>query len=107
MGELPEHVFGGLQESLMPHLTSVNIACGAHAGDEHTMRATIEQALRHNVAVGAHPGYADRVQFGREPLHLSHKEIADSLFDQIRTLAQIAAAVSAALRAAGVTLGPL
>ena len=97
MGEIPEHVTGGTQESLMPHLTSVNVACGAHAGDEQTMRATIEQALRFHVAVGAHPGYADRAHFGREPLHLSQNEIADSVFAQVRTLAGVAAAYGATI----------
>jgi 5-oxoprolinase (ATP-hydrolysing) subunit A len=95
MGELPEHVTDGTQEAIMPHLTSVNIACGAHAGDEQTMRATIEQALRCKVAIGAHPGYADRVHFGREPLHLSQKEIADSVFEQVTALARAAAACGA------------
>jgi UPF0271 protein len=97
MGELTEHVFGGAQEALMPHLTSVNVACGAHAGDERTMRATVEQALRHKLAIGAHPGYADRAHFGREPLHLSQDELADSVFDQLTALAQIAAACGAAI----------
>jgi UPF0271 protein len=97
MGELPEAVADGTQESLMPHLTSVNVACGAHAGDEHTMRRTIEQALRWKVAIGAHPGYADRVHFGREELHLPENEIADSVFEQIQTLAEIAAACGATL----------
>jgi 5-oxoprolinase (ATP-hydrolysing) subunit A len=97
MGEIPEHVTGGTQEAILPHLTSVNVACGAHAGDEQTMRATIEQALRFTVAVGAHPGYADRIHFGREPLHLSQKEISESVFEQIETLARIAAACGATL----------
>ena len=98
MGELPEHVTGGTQEALMPHLTSVNVACGAHAGDEKTMRTTIEQAMRFHVAVGAHPGYADRVHFGREPLHLSPKEIADSVFDQLHTSGRVAAACGTTVR---------
>jgi UPF0271 protein len=97
MGEIPQHVTGGTQESLLPHLTSVNVACGAHAGDEQTMRATIEQALRFPVAIGAHPGYADRVHFGREPLHLSAKELAESVFDQVSTLANVAAGCGAAV----------
>jgi UPF0271 protein len=95
MGEIPEDVTGGLQESLMPHLTSVNIACGAHAGDEQTMRTTIKQALHFGLAIGAHPGYADRVHFGRIELHLSAKEIADSMFEQVRQLADIAATFGA------------
>jgi UPF0271 protein len=97
MGELPEHVFGGVQESLMPHLTSVNVACGAHAGDEESMRATIQQAQRHHVAIGAHPGYADRVHFGRIELRLSAREIADSVFEQLSSLATIAAGLGVAV----------
>ena len=60
MGEMPESVADGTQEALMASLTSVNIACGGHAGDERIMRATIEQAMRHGLAIGAHPGYPDR-----------------------------------------------
>jgi UPF0271 protein len=97
MGELPEAVTGGTQELLMPYLTSVNVACGAHAGDEQMMRVTIEQALRFKLAIGAHPGYADRVHFGRIELHVSEKEIADSVFEQIQTLADIAAACGATI----------
>ena len=97
MGELPEAVVGGTQQLLMPHLTSVNVACGAHAGDEQMMRATIQQALRFGLAIGAHPGYADRVHFGRIELHLSEKEIADSVFEQVRQLADITAACGATI----------
>ena len=82
MGELAEHVDGGAQESIMPHLTSVNIACGAHAGDEAMMRATIRQAVRHHLAIGAHPGYADRVHFGRYELHITAAELAQSVNTQ-------------------------
>ena len=46
MGEIPEHISDGTQESLMRSITSVNIACGGHAGDERMMKTTIEQALR-------------------------------------------------------------
>jgi UPF0271 protein len=92
MGEIPEDVFGGAQESLMPFLSSVNVACGGHAGDEKTMRATIEQALRHNLAIGAHPGYPDRVHFGRFELRISPAEISDFVFEQVEMLAAIAGA---------------
>jgi UPF0271 protein len=97
MGELPQAVSGGDQESLMPYLTSVNVACGGHAGDEQTMRGTIEQALRWKLAIGAHPGYADRAHFGRVDLRLPEKEIADSVFEQVQRLAKVAAACGAAL----------
>jgi UPF0271 protein len=95
MGELPEAIADGTQESLMASLTSVNIACGGHAGDERTMSTTVEQALRWKLAIGAHPGYADRANFGRVELQLSAKEIADSVFEQVRTLAEIAAGCGA------------
>ncbi len=90
MGELPEAIADGTQESLMPSLTSVNIACGGHAGDERTMKTTIEQALRWKLAIGAHPGYPDRDNFGRLELKLSPGEIAASVFEQVRALAEIA-----------------
>jgi UPF0271 protein len=91
MGEMPEAIAGGAQESLMPFLTSVNIACGGHAGDENTMRTTTEQALRRNLAVGAHPGYPDRANFGRLALDLPTDVIAQSVFEQVSTFAEIAA----------------
>jgi len=91
MGEMPEAVMDGTQEALMSHLSSVNIACGGHAGDEFTMRKTIEQARRRKVAVGAHPGYADRANFGRVELDLPPDEIAASVFEQVSQLAEVAA----------------
>jgi 5-oxoprolinase (ATP-hydrolysing) subunit A len=91
MGELPEAIADGTQEALMRSITSVNIACGGHAGDERTMRTTIEQALRWKLAIGAHPGYPDRANFGRVELKLTAEAIADTVFEQVRRLAQIAA----------------
>ncbi len=90
MGEAPEAIADGTQELLMPSLTSVNIACGGHAGDSRTMKATIEQALRWKLDVGAHPGYPDRANFGRQELNLPPDRIADTVFEQLRTLAAIA-----------------
>jgi UPF0271 protein len=83
-------VADGTQEQLMRSLTSVNIACGGHAGDAQTMRLTIEQALRWGVAIGAHPGYADRENFGRVALRRSAEEVAESVYEQVRALASIA-----------------
>ena len=90
MGELPEAIADGSQESLMSSLTSVNIACGGHAGDEQTMKTTIEQALRWKLAMGAHPGYPDRANFGRLELQMPVEAIADSVFEQVRALADVA-----------------
>ena len=97
MGEIPEHIANGLQESLMQNLTSVNIACGGHAGDNSTMRATIEQALRWKLAIGAHPGYPDRVNFGRLELDMPPAAVADFVCQQIEALAAAATACGAAL----------
>jgi UPF0271 protein len=90
MGEVPEAIADGTQEALLRSVTSVNIACGGHAGDEQTMKTTIEQALRWKVAIGAHPGYADRANFGRLELKLQPKQIASSVFEQVRALAEVA-----------------
>jgi len=90
MGEMPEAIADGTQEALMRSVTSVNIACGGHAGDEQTMKTTIEQALRSKVAIGAHPGYADRANFGRLELKLPPAEIASSVFEQVQALAKVA-----------------
>ena len=97
MGELPEAIADGTQESLMPWLTSVNIACGGHAGDAQTMETTIRQAQRHNLSIGAHPGYPDRENFGRLELNLSPQAISDSIFEQIKTLDEIASKLDARL----------
>ena len=97
MGEIPEHIANGLQESLMPHLTSVNIACGGHAGDECTMRATIEQALRWKLAIGAHPGYPDPANFGRFELDMPATAVVGFVYEQIRALAAVANACGASL----------
>ncbi|HKV24509.1 MAG TPA: 5-oxoprolinase subunit PxpA [Candidatus Acidoferrum sp.] len=90
MGELPEAIADGTQEALLRSITSANIACGGHAGDSATMRQTIEQAMKHNVAIGAHPGYADRENFGRLELKQSPDEVANSVFEQVQALAAIA-----------------
>jgi UPF0271 protein len=97
MGEVPEAIADGTQEELMRSITSVNIACGGHAGDEQTMRTTIEQALRWKLAIGAHPGYADRKNFGRLELKMSPDAVADSVCEQVRALAEIAATCGAKL----------
>ena len=91
MGEVPEAIADGTQESLMRSITSVNIACSGHAGDEQTMKTTIEQAMRWKLAIGAHPGYPDRPNFGRLELKLPASEIVVSVCEQVRALAEIAA----------------
>lgn len=76
----------GHDAELMPLVTSANIACGAHAGDEATMRATVALAEEHRVAIGAHPGFADRPSFGRRESPVSPAEVRDLVLDQVRRL---------------------
>lgn len=90
MGEMPEAVADGTQEALMAFLSSVNVACGGHAGDESTMRTTVEQALRKKLSIGAHPGYPDRANFGRLELDLPPDAIEESVFEQVSRLGEIA-----------------
>ena len=80
----------GHDVEMMPFITSANIACGAHAGDETTMRATVALAMEHGVAVGAHPGLADRVNFGRREIPVSPAEVHGLVLEQTRTLLALA-----------------
>jgi UPF0271 protein len=88
----------GDDAALLPLVTSCNIACGGHAGGPDTMRRTVELALLHGVAIGAHPGYADRANFGRVVVPLSPAEIAELVGEQLAALARVAAAAGASLR---------
>jgi 5-oxoprolinase (ATP-hydrolysing) subunit A len=85
----------GTEMALMPLITSANIACGAHAGNENTMRATAQLAIKNNVAIGAHPGYPDRERFGRVPMEMSDRELIESIRRQIDSLIAIASRMGA------------
>jgi len=82
----------GHDAALIPILTSVNIACGFHAGDPGVMRATVALAREHGTAVGAHPGFPDLVGFGRREMKATPREVEDLVAYQIGALAAIAAA---------------
>ncbi|GGA83064.1 5-oxoprolinase subunit PxpA [Puia dinghuensis] len=78
--------------AIFPFISSANIACGAHAGDADIMRRTVELALRHGVAIGAHPSYPDRARFGRVDIlgeGLSISQLEDSLYEQLRVLDEV------------------
>lgn len=79
----------GEDEAIMPYVTSVNIACGFHAGDASTMRRTVKLALEHHVAVGAHPGLPDLQGFGRREMKISAQEATDIVLYQIGALQAI------------------
>jgi len=74
---------------LFPFLTSVSVGCGAHAGDATTMEACVAEAKRLGVAVGAHPSYPDRHNFGRAPMQMDPSALTATLHDQIQALRTI------------------
>jgi len=87
----------GHDEELRDLVTSANIACGFHAGDATTMRRTVEAALERGVAIGAHPSYPDRENFGRTSMDMTPREVFDIVAYQI-------GAIKAMCDAAGGTL---
>jgi len=87
----------GNDDGIMPFITSANIACGFHAGDPATMRQTVASAIRHDVALGAHPGLPDLQGFGRRPMTISPQEVFDLVVVQVGSLAAVAASQGARL----------
>ncbi len=77
---------------LFPFLTSVNVACGGHAGDDRTMTDTVRAAAALGLAIGAHPSYPDREQFGRRELAMAPADLVRAVHDQVAALLRIAAA---------------
>ncbi len=88
----------GHDPELMRFVSSANIACGGHAGDDGTMRETVALAKKHGVSVGAHPGYPDRANFGREPLKMEPLALTQEVAAQIRALVDIASAAGVKVR---------
>lgn len=76
----------GNEEAIMSYVTSINIACGGHAGDKETMIRVAALAAKNGVLIGAHPSYPDRENFGRKTLEIADKELAKSILSQIREL---------------------
>ncbi len=88
----------GSDAAIMPYITSANIACGFHAGDEETMRETVRLAKRYEVAVGAHPGWKDRAGFGRNEMTLPLEEVEALVWEQVNALVKIAKAEGVEVR---------
>ena len=82
----------GLDEDVIPLISSANIACGFHAGDPAVMRHTIAIARENGVSIGAHPGFPDLIGFGRRNLDASLKEIKDYVTYQVGALQAFATA---------------
>ncbi len=89
---------GGSEDTaLLGLVSSANIACGGHAGDEETMRRTIDLAMASGVAIGAHPGYEDREHFGRMAMSFPLGQVTELVARQVEKLATLADSVGAIL----------
>ena len=83
--------------AILSLVSSANIACGGHAGDETSMRLMVRYAAENGVRIGAHPSYPDRENFGRAPLAIEKKELSQNLIHQITTIIRIAEEESATI----------
>jgi 5-oxoprolinase (ATP-hydrolysing) subunit A len=90
LGESPEALANGADFEMMRYITSANVACGGHAGDENTMRQTVAAAKELGVAVGAHPSYPDRENFGRLESPWLPAELEKSVREQMAALRNVA-----------------
>ena len=90
MGEIPRLLENNVYSDLMDHVTSINLACGGHAGDVSMMRKLVRIAKRKNVRIGAHPSYPDRENFGRLELEMDPEELLRSICEQVRSLIRVA-----------------
>jgi len=87
----------GYDHVIIPLVQEANICCGAHAGGADAMREAVSLAVRHEVRIGAHPGYPDRSNFGRVPMTLSESELRSTIQEQLEQLDQVLQAEGAVL----------
>ena len=98
LGEMSLADGTGNDEAIMPFISSVNIACGFHAGDPLTIEQTVRSAIRNDVSIGAHPGYPDRENFGRKPMSMSQRELRAMILYQAGAVKAMAEAAGARMR---------
>ena len=98
VGEADDDIGRAVEHGLLAFVTSAHIACGGHAGDDASMRATVQAALHAGVRVGAHPSYPDRAGFGRRPMAMAPSDLAASLAEQIGALIGVAASLDTTVR---------
>lgn len=89
-GENPAAIADGTEAEFLASLTAASVACGGHAGDAGSMAAMVAICKRLGVAVGAHPSYPDRENFGRVSMPMAPDEVEAAVFEQIRALAAAA-----------------
>src|SRR6185369_16200594 len=87
----------GNEAELMPWISSANIACGYHAGNEDLMKSTLELCQNYNVAIGAHPSFPDRENFGRTNMNLPSEQVYQIIGEQLHILYKIAKPLGAKL----------
>jgi UPF0271 protein len=88
----------GADEAIMPYISSANIACGFHGGDPHVIRKTVTLAVRHGVAVGAHPSLPDLMGFGRREMNVTPAELRDYVCYQTGAVREFCRAVGVELQ---------
>ncbi len=88
----------GDDDRLIPLVSSVNIACGFHAGDPATIQRTVALAVAAGAAIGAHPGYPDLVGFGRRDMAMSAEDLEAAIVYQVGAVAMFARSAGAELR---------
>ena len=98
VGEKPTALSDGTEESLIRIITSANIACGGHAGDDDSMQSVVGLCRDHGVAVGAHPGFPDKAGFGRTFLNMPPLELESSIRSQVLALQRVASSMGVPLR---------
>jgi UPF0271 protein len=87
----------GNEKELMPFISSANIACGFHAGNEELMKETVELCLKYKVSIGAHPSFPDRENFGRTSMELPPSRVIELVAEQVLLLKKIADRLGAKL----------
>ncbi len=97
VGENVSALADGSEERLLGVVSSANIACGGHAGDNATMKRVAELCLNHGVSIGAHPAYPDREHFGRKRMDLGEDELRGTISDQVGHLMRVAEAAGASV----------
>lgn len=90
LGEYDSLSQGENDAAIMPYISSCNIACGGHAGNQAVIEQTVKLANKHQVQIGAHPAYPDKANFGRKKMHIPAGELTAILRDQIQLVQAVA-----------------
>lgn len=88
----------GNEEAIMPFISSANIACGYHAGDEKIIWTTVELCIKNKVAIGAHPSFLDRENFGRTEMNLDANDIYELVTQQLIIIDEITSDLNTSLQ---------